>query len=51
MTTTSVHQSVPHTGSAGAGIAARVTRFIIVWTLVGALLDELSDLRTGRSVR
>ncbi len=44
MTTTSVRQSAP-------SLTARVTRYIIVWTVVGALLDELSDLRTGRSGR
>ena len=51
MPTTPVPPSAHHTGAAGLGIAARVTRFVIVWTVVGALLDELNDLRTGRSGR
>ncbi len=51
MPTTSVHQPAHVTGAAGLTIAARVTRFVIVWTVVGALLEELSDLRAGRSGR
>ncbi len=39
------------TGSGSTTLVARLTRFIVLWTIAGALLDELSDLRTGRSRR
>lgn len=51
MAIATVHQPAVDVGAAAPSIAARLTRFVIIWTVAAALLDELSDLRSDRSGR
>ena len=37
--------------AANGSIVARLTRFVLVWTVASAILEDLDQLRRGRSVK